>query len=586
MMNKMKRMLALVLAFVMVLSLAACGKEVDETKAPEQTDAAEQTNAPEQTDAPEVTYDPWEKYEETVTVTFGNMLRGDTTAADGTTITATDNALLDAIKEMLNIEIERELEAAAEADYTSALSLALTATEIPDITVVYDYNQLCEMVEADMIWDLTEIVENYASEGTKKLWDGYRTDTFDVLDKVTFDGKIMALPRIANESGAFVWIRQDWLDKLGITIDEDGDKLITIDELEMVATEFVKNDPGNSGNPVGFALTADAATGSGFRVNMVASAFGAYPWYWCEQEDGSIVNGVTTPEMKEALAWWSDMYDKGLLDSQFGVTKADDIKAMMINGQLGIGFGSLNINNWYFNNTYSADENAEFTAYAIDNGSGKATFGSSDSQKRFVVVSKDCEHPEVAMKLYNFMAEGLCRNFDTEEIKENYPEFYKYFVDLADNGQGHFVTYEPLNMSCALSNVYDEAVANVEAWKAGTVAKEDVTDTTAIEYIGAFEDVAGGAPSVSSRVKADTYNCTKTWVEVLGDGTFEVAYHLSPPVTEEIALYYAELKTLGEEMQIKIITGEESIDYFDTFVEEWNNRGGQEIVDGLEEFYK
>lgn len=38
-------------------------------------------------------------------------------------------------------------------------------------------------------------------------------------------------------------------------------------------------------------------------------------------------------------------------------------------------------------------------------------------------------------------------------------------------------------------------------------------------------------------------------------------------------------------MQIKIVTGEESVDYFDTFVEEWNKRGGQEIVDGLEDFY-
>ena len=58
----MKKILALLLALVMVLSLAACGGETDETKAPEQTNAPEQTTeapkteettkAPEQTNAP------------------------------------------------------------------------------------------------------------------------------------------------------------------------------------------------------------------------------------------------------------------------------------------------------------------------------------------------------------------------------------------------------------------------------------------------------------------------------------------------------------------------------------------------------
>ncbi len=51
------------------------------------------------------------------------------------------------------------------------------------------------------------------------------------------------------------------------------------------------------------------------------------------------MNGVTTPEMKEALAWWSDINAKGLVDPQYGITKTDDIKAMFVNGQTGITFG-------------------------------------------------------------------------------------------------------------------------------------------------------------------------------------------------------------------------------------------------------
>ena len=579
--KKMKQSLTFILSAAMIMSLAACGDNSPEetsgqSKTAEQSSASVQTSASSESDVPEVTYEPLGKYDEPVTITFANMLRDGTVDENGDTVT--DNAILDYIKDAMNIEIEREIEAAAQTDYTTALSLAITAGEIPDVTVVYDYDQLVEMVEADLIYDLTEIVENYAGAASNTLWDSY---DFDVFAKTTFDGKIMALPRISNEAGTLVWIRQDWMDTLGISVDEDGDMLITREELEMVASEFVENDPGNSGNPIGIALVCNSGNTSSYNINPVCGSFGAYPWSWIQKEDGSIVNGVTTPEMKEALAWWSEMNAKGLVDPQYGITKTADIKSMFANGQTGITFGARNLCNWFFNDTYTADENACFVTYGLDNGTGKASYRAQDSQTRYVVASKDCEHPEVAMKLYNLVTEVQSGAFDNEEIAQAYPEFHEiYCVDT-----GSFTTYEPLNIAISFGNVVTTRVDEVKAWQAGTLAKEDVTDSTALKYIDALEAMEAGNATPAQRICYDEYFGTKTWVELLDSGRFELQYLLNPATTEEIALYYADLKTLGEEMQIKIVTGEESVDYFDTFVEEWNKRGGQEIVDGLEDFY-
>jgi putative aldouronate transport system substrate-binding protein len=44
----------------------------------------------------------------------------------------------------------------------------------------------------------------------------------------------------------------------------------------------------------------------------------------------------------------------------------------------------------------------------------------------------------------------------------------------------------------------------------------------------------------------------------------------------------ANLLKLEEEDFIKIVTGTEPLDYFDTFVSNWKKQGGDEIIDEIE----
>jgi multiple sugar transport system substrate-binding protein/putative aldouronate transport system substrate-binding protein len=48
--------------------------------------------------------------------------------------------------------------------------------------------------------------------------------------------------------------------------------------------------------------------------------------------------------------------------------------------------------------------------------------------------------------------------------------------------------------------------------------------------------------------------------------------------TDTLERRYQNLKALEDEMFLKIITGQESIGYFDTFVSRWKAEGGDQII--------
>lgn len=567
-----KRLIAVVLAATMVMgSLVGCGNDAASTN----DDSSEQEQNSAQT---EEAFDPMSKYEEPVTVTVGNWANTlDTTLENGDTYE--DNGYLDYIKDTLNIEVEYEIATKNMDDYKQALNLAITSEELPDAYVVYDYNTFAELVEGGMAYDMTELYEKYAGETLKNFYAAY---PYDALEIATFDGKLMALPRVStstNENGAFIWVRQDWIDKLGLVIDEDGDKLITRDEYAMLAREFVKNDPGNSGNPVGMALEASASNNMNNMLSLLCHSFGAYPFQWVKQDDGSFENGVTSPEMKDALAWWADAYADGLLDPEFGVTTGEQIQEMIANGQLGIVPGDNVKPSWYCTEVYEADPDVEFTPYGLDNGTGQMTWASMPSQDRFLVISRDCENPEAIFKLMNTFMELLHGEPNLEEIQVNYPEFYEEYI-LTNQVK----TFTPMDLALNPVDVANQRADYFDAVMSGEMALDEVPAAVSI-YVTSGVAVSEGNPTNLQRHYNDSLKAAIVWREWSENGKWNTVRLDQTPVTDSMALYQSDVEDYAVETIVKIITGEESVDYFDTFVEEFGSRGGDAICEELEEFF-
>lgn len=510
---------------------------------------------------------------ETISVSIGRQTLQNVSLPDGDTYE--DNAYTRMAEKELNIEIIDEFEANGD-DYDRQVSLALSAGDIPDMMKVGSLDELKELYENDLIADLTQVYDEYASDYLKSLYDSYGGRA---IANVTLDGHMMALPGTNGDAGpSIVWIRSDWMDQLGITIDEDQDKCITIDDLEMVAKEFMDKNPENAENVVGIAfapwLTSGDPDGT-FSMNSMAYALGAFPKTWMEK-DGNVIYGSTTEEMKQALMLVSGWFKDGLLDPQVGTRTWDDITALLANGQCGIAFGTWHIPDWLLNNVYALNNKALFEPYTLADANGKVNCKHNDATSGYIVVSKDFAHPEIAVQIANLFYDDLKTS---KELLEKYPEVAAYVKDGVDGSSRPFNI--EVNSYTSLLDDYGE----LERCLNGEISIDDVVSaeersnaTNILAYLEGNEDATGWSK----------YHSRSKGVELLQTLTennqFNWLTPIFPQTTPTMETNLANLDKLEEESFIKMVTGEIDIESgFDQFVTSWNDQGGAQIIKEISE---
>ena len=238
----------------------------------------------------------------------------------------------------------------------------------------------------------------------KEAYESYGDN--NPINTVTFDGKIMAIPKTQLSDGQdFLWLRKDWLDNL--ILEEPS----SLDEVADVLRAFVNDDPDGDGqaNTVGLAALSTVYgdyPNNTFAIDNIFTALDAYPNIWITDDDGNAVYGSVQPEMKDALQLLADWYAEGLIDKEFTTRTNDDIVALISSGQCGAFIGP-----WWapFNPALTssyADDDAEWINVSAPVGSdGAINAINTKSYAGFVVVRKGYEHPEIAMKIVNVNSE-------------------------------------------------------------------------------------------------------------------------------------------------------------------------------------
>ena len=547
-----KKMMSVTLAFAMMASVSACSAKSEETGATETgSGAAADTEA--------------------VTIMMGRQTLQNPKLPEGDTYE--NNAYTRMLEDKLNVKIVDEFEANGD-DYDRQVSLALSAGDIPDIMKVTTLDELQELYENDLIADLTESYESHASDYLKGIYDSYGGRA---LENVTFDGKIMAIPGTNADSGpSIVWIRSDWMDSLGIAIDEDGNVCITVEELELVAKAFMDKNPGNAENVVGIALASWLTSGDPdgtYSMNSLAYAMGAFPKTWYEK-DGGIIYGSTTEEMKNALSTAAGWYRDGILDPQVGTRTWDDITALLANGQTGIAFGTWHIPDWLLNNVYALNKDASFQAYALEDANGKVNCKHNDATNGYMVVSKEFAHPELAVEIANLFYDELA---NSSSVAEEFPEVAKYMEDGVDGSTRPFNI--EVNSYTSLLDDYKDLKQCLD----GEITVEEIHSAeqrTNAAVIGAYlegtEDATGWA-KYHSRMKG-----VNLIYELTEQDLFSWLTPVFPQTTPTMETNWANLEKLEEETFIKIVTGVEDVETgFAQFVENWNAQGGAQIIDEI-----
>lgn len=559
-----KHFAVLSMSALIVTTLAACGGS---TNPPTAEEAGKYEVTP---------GDPFSAYKDEITVTMGRVTAANPKLPAGDTYE--NNAYTRLVKDTFNAQITDQFEANGE-DYSRQVSLAIASGELPDMMRVDSYDELKELVDNDLIEDLTAIYDQYATDNIKQMYD-----SFDgrALDNAIIDGRLMGLPATSLDSApTIVWVRQDWLDLLGIRLDADGDGAISLDEVEKTSLEFLKRDPDQSGNPVGIpfvnTLNTTDYNSTAYTMMGVASTEGAFPQYWMNDEDGKIVYGSTTEETKQMLGIMADWFKKGIIDPQFGTRTFDDITALYTNGQSGIVFGPWHIPDWGLFSAKQMNKNAKFSAYTLEDADGNVNVAHANPSNQFIVVRKGYEHPELAVKIVNLFYDKLANDKD---IATTIPEVAKYQETGVDGSTRPFNI--EVNSATSLLDDYSDVVLGIK----GEIDLDEVRTTESKNNIRSIKTYLSDMDT-DDVTAWSKYHSRINGVGLIDKLTQEEKFVWMTPAfsgtTPSMKQTWANLTKLEQESFIKIVTGSEPLDYFDTFVSNWKKQGGDQIIQEIEE---
>lgn len=516
---------------------------------------------------------PFGAYPETIEYTLGKM-----TSVNNSNMpendTYTDNAYTRYIKSVINVQNVDVFEA-NDSQYDTNVSMAISMGSLPDIMVVSSQDEVEQLVEAGLIEDLTESYNNCISDRIRKMYESYGDS---LKDMVTYDGKIMALPETNITDGPnLVWLRKDWMDKLGLSEPH------TIDDVVNIVKHFISEDPGNNGmdasgksNTVGLAVdtdvTGECGYSSEFLLDIIFACFGAYPKQWIMNDDGEIVYGSVTDEAKEALSYISSLYNQGVIDNDFLLRTSTNICELIENGQCGSFFGPWWAPNNPLANAVSSNPDADWQPYLIATDSdGTTSYHSQNPCYKYVVVRKGYEHPEIAAKMISVMFDKV--RFDCTDSEE-FKNYYQLNVEP---------TARPLSINVDYNNALSICYRNIDAAISGR-KNPDSLELLERSFYDACSDYIKNANKTSTQWAA--YMSRIKACSLIAQDNIKVVDSLYFKTTDTMKSHWWRLKAKEKEAYLKIISGEEDISYFDTFVKEWNEQGGQIITSEVRESMK
>lgn len=516
---------------------------------------------------------PFGAYPETIEYTLGKM-----TSVNNSNMpendTYTDNAYTRYIKSVINVQNVDVFEA-NDSQYDTNVSMVISMGSLPDIMVVSSQDEVEQLVEAGLIEDLTESYNNCISDRIRKMYESYGDS---LKDMVTYDGKIMALPETNITDGPnLVWLRKDWMDKLGLSEPH------TIDDVVNIVKHFISEDPGNNGvdasgkpNTVGLAVdtdvTGECGYSSEFLLDIIFACFGAYPKQWIMNDDGEIVYGSVTNEAKEALSYISSLYNQGVIDNDFLLRTSTNICELIDNGLCGSFFGPWWAPNNPLANAVSRNPDADWQPYLIATDSdGTTSYHSQNPCYKYVVVRKGYEHPEIAAKMISVMFDKV--RFDCTDSEE-FKNYYQLNVEP---------TARPLSINVDYNNALSICYRNIDATISGR-KNPDSLELLERSFYDACSEYIKNANKTSTQWAA--YMSRIKACSLIAQDNIKVVDSLYFKTTDTMKSHWWRLKAKEKEAYLKIISGEEDISYFDTFVKEWNEQGGQTITSEVSESMK
>lgn len=473
--------------------------------------------------------------------------------------TIEENRFLDWILEDLDIRIVYDWVYSRE-EFEKNINLYIECDALPDALIVNE-EQYRKMLEYGQLQPLTDVYESAASDQIKAF---VASGGEEIIAAVTEDGEMMAIPfpNLTASGINVMWIRQDWLDQLGLEVPQ------TMEEIMQTSRMFVENQMGGEGTigilGPGMEDELVAVGKCCFGLNPVFASYHAYPKYWIEDEEGEIVYGSVQRGARDALEMLADLYRQGLLDQE--LFSRTDTQERLDAGKVGILFGP-----WWTAESLKNDiiENkSEWKAYSAPvDEQGEYVCQMPRSVNQYLVIHKKCKNPEAVIQILNYGISSY-RLWSKEKLLDEidvriYPLGWEW--DFANELE---YTYEVLReVMDGTENEHDllhhkllsQDIENLKALNQPPYDEFGIEDCEedGQRFIRLYGILNGVKPIVEK--------------------TYEPVFSLFSGQTETMKMKWKELEDMENEVYAKIILNQKPIEAFDEFVEQWKENGGAQI---------
>lgn len=518
-MKNAKKLVALLLSLALVLSLGACGgnggsstsSEASPSSTTEESGAAAESGDESQAETAETGEFQLPIVDEPTTLSY--FVADDSNAAIMTT-DWNDNEFYQEMERRTGVHLEFEM--VSSADYQTNFNLMIASGNLADMIYVgasYYAEGVDAAIDDGYFLDLTDLVDEYMPN-----YERIRTsDVQYELLSTTDSGRLGAVYELRqSKQGPWLglWIRQDWLDDLGL------ETPVTFDDYHEVLTAF-KNEKGATAPLILNFSGSDGEFGTmSGGLNVLNS--------WQLDETGKVNFGPYMDAWKEYVTIMHQWYTEGLIDPDFMATdeRTADM-AKVVTGASGLFAALYTMPSVYEAASEDPNMNLAPVNPPVMNEGDEGHIRLRDSYTSGnTAISADSENWEVALRWldYLYTDEGaLLANYgvegDTFEFDENGKPV---FTDkILNNENGWTMTQTVASYLCPSAGI-----ANWSDWT---------------------RELAG--------VPEKDQACYDVWSEFSDDWRLPSSVTLTQDESTERAALYADISTIVKEQTAQFISG-------------------------------
>lgn len=551
-MKKMKTIVALLLAVVMVFGLAACN-----TKQPIETQPSDPTDSKTNNENPTTTttspaVDTGIKYPLDTDVQLRIYLQAGFKLPSGYT-NWDDVPFLKGLEERWGVDIIWE-SAPVGSDETAAYNLMLQDEDLPQIIFGQkaSTSEVEELVDDGIAMDISALLEEYAPD----YWafmnnpdNPFRVKDLAMATTANYGLTHFIGPRedATNGTWAGLAIRKDWLNALGLEVPE------TLEEVDYVARKFHEvYGAVVTGPKTYFANCRFMADGTGSMAT----------WQYATYLDGDEVKlGNMGQDYYEYLQFMNSWYEDGILDQNFSGGSPDSLQQMVNEGKTGLVCTSVDL--IPVHNEYARENGSDAEWIPIANiveNKGDMAKAAHASYSAWVgkagsVITTNCteEQLQVALAILNwgYTREGMIYwNYGEEGVSFEYDENGnpKFTALIMDNELGETEARRIYTGGTTI------CPASVQIWTKRYDERSKETVDCTLMFCSNNDAAAYRVPTLtySDDVKAertDLYNAVKSYVDEMA-----LKFVTGEEPLSNYAAYEEQLMKLGVERLFEIMT--------------------------------